>query len=773
MQIRSSAVLQGLAALCLAAAASAVTGQNTAIQLFGPANVRTSTQGTGYGNAAVTFNTTNLNLSCTAPIQAVLSSTPSGTGNVLVDNFITLSVDGGTATNLCRGGTNEHGGQQNCFTTAYGSKADNGGLNGTDPDTLLPAGGVPPIDISSHLTSGSVQAQIGLVDTGGFLAGSSLYLVTNCTPGGVTGPGQVTGNPIPNTNPNDQQLSQSFSFNSADNQKVQLTYDLSEAQDAGSLTINNGVIPKTTDTPIDPTTWQSKYVHGTSFATSNCLIHTGELSNGSPGCKLYTLTCQVGTNPTQAGALCPSSLQRNEIFEESFDGPSFTLPDIQVPNGPTFHQGVGLLEAKDGWSGGTCVFDPASGVATALCPQNLLTTFSGPGLYRSGGRTQEPNSTFISVAPVPEDLTTVNVAGQKPGYWVNSHTATVYFVSTPPTVPGSIPGAASFVAAPIANLTYGISTTSNLPQPGPQVPGDIVLENSTLCPAPGSSNFSATVFSPPKQTVSVPEDGTYLIHYFAQDCAGTEELKFTQTAGSWSTSFYTFPLNVDTVAPVVLSGPTLSPAASPSYIVGQQVTATYRCTDDRSGVVQCGSSTYPPGSTLDTGNITSQIDTSKVGPGTFTVKVVDAAGNMTTGSVSYQVVAAPVRVNILKLAAPRVKHGSTLTYAIGAANPGRQDASSVVITDALPAGVTFVRASAQQYSCSRGQCTNLASCSFASNTVRCTSPSLTVTTPMVVEIVVSVQAQAGSTIKNTATLSTAEPAVSPSNTQSTATSVVY
>ncbi len=772
--MKNPSVFQGFAALCLAATASAVSGQTTALQLFGPVNVRTSTQGTGLDTPA-TFNTTNLNLTCTAPIQAVLSSSPSGTGNVLVDNFVTLSVAGGSPTNLCSGGTNENGGrQQNCFTTAYSSPASNGTLNGTDPDTLLPAGGVAPIDISSFLSPGPVQLNISLVDTGSFLTSSSLYLVTNCTPGGLTGPAQITGNPINQSNPSSQQLAQSFTFNSANNLQVQLTYDLSEAQNAGSLTIADGVIPNTTDTPIDPTIWQSQYVPGTSFATSNCLIHSGELFGNSPGCKLYTLTCQVGTDPSQAGALCPSSLERNEIFEESFDGPSFTLPDIQVPNGPTFHQGIALLEAKEGWNGGTCVFDQAAtSVANALCPQNLLTTFSGPGLYKSGGRTQEPNSTFISVAPVPEDLTTVSVTGQQPGYWVNSHSATVNFVSTPPTVPGSIPGAGSFVAAPIANLTYGLSTTSALPQPGPPVPGDIVLQNSVPCPAPGSNNYSATVFTPPAQSVSVPQDGNYLIHYLAQDCAGTEELKFTQTAGSWSTSFYTFPLNVDTVAPVIVSGPTLSPAASPSYVVGQRVTATYRCTDDRSGIVQCGASSYPPGSTLDTGSISSPVDTSKAGPGTFTVIAKDAAGNQTSTSVNYQVVGTPVRVSILKLAAHRVKHGGTLTYAIGAANFGIHDASSVVITDPLPAGVTFVRATAQQFSCIRGKCTNLASCGFVNNTVSCTSPSLTRLTPMVIEIVVNVQAQAGTTIKNTATISTAEPAVSPSNTQSTATTVVF
>jgi hypothetical protein len=49
---------------------------------------------------------------------------------------------------------------------------------------------------------------------------------------------------------------------------------------------------------------------------------------------------------------------------------------------------------------------------------------------------------------------------------------------------------------------------------------------------------------------------------------------------------------------------------------------------------------YAPGTTLDTHNITSRIDTSKPGPATFTVVAVDAAGNEATAAVSYQVVGA-------------------------------------------------------------------------------------------------------------------------------------
>jgi hypothetical protein len=619
--MKSSVLTQCLAAVCLAASASAVHGQN-AIQLFSPANVRLSTQGTTTANPDI-FSSTILNLTCTEPISAVVSSSTSGTANLLVDNNITLSTGGGTPVNICT----------NCFNGTYESEASAGKLTGQDPDTLVSSGGVAPIDIHSLLNAGAVQAQFQLVDFGSYFASSSLYLVTNCTSQGVAGPGKVTGNPISQNNPQPTQLTQNFAFNSTNNQQVQFTYDLSEAEGAGTLSITDGSTPNGTDTPLNAATFQSTYLHGTSFATGNCLIHTGELYNGSPACKLYTLTCQVGTNPAQSGALCPTSQQRNELFEDVFDGPSFTLPDVLGTNFLIYHQGVGFLEAKDGWSGGPCTFDPASAIANQLCPQNLLTSFSGPGGYTSGGRGQDSNSTFITVAPVPEDLTVVTVTGQKLGYWINSHSAKVNFISVPPAVASKN----NFVAAPIQSITYGVSLASNVPPAGAPVPLDVTVPN-TACPAPGGSAPKATIFTALGEGVSFPADGQYLLHYFAQDCAGTEELKFTNSGGSWSTSFYTFPINVDTVNPVVKTGPTLSPAPTSSgYKVGTKVTGTYSCTDDNSGIVICGTALYLTGR-LSTGTITSPVNTSRAGQQTFSVTAVDAAGNITTSApVSYLV----------------------------------------------------------------------------------------------------------------------------------------
>jgi hypothetical protein len=662
-------------AVCSVFVVPAIVAQNS-IRLFDPVNVRASANGTGFGSSAVTFNSATLNLNCSAsPITAMLSSAES-TGNVLVDNNVQVSVTTASSStgpvNVCRGGTADNtpnGPSQNCFTSSYQQPASQGQLTGQNPDTFVSTGGVAPIDISSQFQPGALQVKIDLVDNGGFLTSSTLYLNTNCSQNGVSGPATITGNPIPGSDPTPAQLTQNFAFNPTTDQKVQFTYDLSKAQAAGTLSITPATIPTTNDLPMDPAAFQTTLAAGTSFGTSICLIHSGELINGQPACKLFTLECTVGTGTNASGAQCPISSLPNEIFQDVFDGPPFTLPDISTPNGPTFHTGVGFLMASEGWGtgenpvGGPCTFDAVSGLQNLPCPQNLLTTFSGPGIYTATGSTSHPNSTFVPVAQVPEDLTTVTVAGQQPGGWIHSSTAEVTLSSQPPVLAGTnLPGLAGFVASPIQSITYGISPANSVPTPGAPASTDTVVTNSIPCPAPANPlDPPATVFTTDSQTLSGLSDGNYLVHYFAQDCAGTEELKFGQDAGgSWSTSYYTYPINVDTVAPAVATGPVLSPAAgsSGSYTVGQPVSATYSCTDDRSGVILCGSKTFS-GTVLDTGAINSPgVDTSTPGSKTYTVQVKDAAGNTSSASVNYTVASFDAAIKITLSA-------TTVTYPLG------------------------------------------------------------------------------------------------------------
>jgi Bacterial Ig-like domain (group 3) len=667
--MKSQYVLRcGALVACTSFVVPSIIAQNS-IRVFDPVNVRASATGTGFGSNAVAFNSSTLNLNCSAsPITAVLSSSANNAGNVLVDNKVqvTATAASGSAgpVNVCIGGVVEstpYGPQQDCFTPTYRQDASDGKLTGKNPDTFSGTGGVAPINISTRLMPGAVQLKVDLVDTGGFLASSSLYLNTNCTQAGVSGPATITGNPIPQTNPTPSQLTQNFAFNPSNEQQVQFVYDLSVAQAAGTLSITPQTIPITDDLPVDSTSFRANLVKNTSFASSICLIHSGELINGQPACKLFTLTCAVGSGSDQSGAQCPVSSLPNEIFQDVFDGPSFSLPDIPTPGGPTFHQGIGLLMASEGWDGGPCTFDVASGLQNVLCPQNLLTNFSGPGLYAATGRTEHPNSTFIPVAQVPEDLTTVTVAGQHPGGWINSSTADVTFSSQPPSLAGTnVPGAANFLPSPILNITYGISPATSVPVPASPPTTDTVVDNPIPCPLPANpADPPATTFTTGSQTLSELADGNYLIHYFARDCAGTEELRFTQDAGgSWSTSYYTYPVNVDTIVPVVASGPTLSPATG-SYSVGQSVTATYSCTDERSGIVRCGASTYSPSANvLNTGQLSSPVDTSTAGSKTYVVTAIDAAGNQSSQSVNYVVtsVNAAIRITLSQ---------TTVTYPLG------------------------------------------------------------------------------------------------------------
>jgi hypothetical protein len=62
---------------------------------------------------------------------------------------------------------------------------------------------------------------------------------------------------------------------------------------------------------------------------------------------------------------------------------------------------------------------------------------------------------------------------------------------------------------------------------------------------------------------------------------------------------------------------------------------------------------------------------------------------------------------------------------------------------------------------------------FANNTVTCTTGSLGAFAQFQVQIQVTVQAAVGTTIKNTATVSSANPESSPGNTKSTAITVVF
>jgi hypothetical protein len=169
---------------------------------------------------------------------------------------------------------------------------------------------------------------------------------------------------------------------------------------------------------------------------------------------------------------------------------------------------------------------------------------------------------------------------------------------------------------------------------------------SKTCPV----SFSALTqpnFAPPKQTVNTLPDGTtpipdgkYLVHYYAQDCAGTQELQFTTHGDSngepiWATSFYTIPVNVDTHAPAVA----ILNVVGPYVKLNSTVYAQFQCIDASigSGVTHCGSNAFATESTNDTGVLQMKINTSSLGLKTLTIVGSDGAGNSSSATTTYTV----------------------------------------------------------------------------------------------------------------------------------------
>jgi hypothetical protein len=702
---------------------SCALSAQTTTQVFSAVDTRASSSTASYSSPDL-FSVNSLNLSCPSNATATLSgplmnaaATPpysapvtplTGGGSLLVDNNIIVSVTStGTSpttngpANVCQGAGGNYDGQNlyngydlgyDCFNGTYAGNYE----IGTDPDTtVVPGntatfdylGGVAPISITNLLFQGtgttpSTEApqtlNISLADEGVVLTASTIFLTTNCTINGTSG-GTVSGNPI-NTNTSTN-TSQSFTFDSTTGQTVGLDYNIVVP---GTVTANNnGSIPQSTDAPVNPATFQSSYLNETSFATANCLIHTGEQLNGSPACKVYTLECTTPGNSTPAGDLCPVSAVNNEVVEDSFDGPNFTLQPIFTPVG-IFNEGIGLLMATDNWPTGNsptgqCDFAAESPyLAGVPCPQNLLISFNGPGAFGGSGLTGSANSTFISIYGIPQPLTAVFVAGQWPDAWVNTSKPQVYFLTEAPYLNSgayvqntsgklvALPNASNYIPAPIQSITYGISPApaSNVPLPITEpISTDTTVFNdpttnsngnpaSGLCVYPLPTTKSEPPFVPAVQTLASMPDGQYFLHYYGEDCAGTQELQFAYSPAivppattpiGWQTNFHTYPINIDTHAPTIAlttTGPitgTQNKALSVSYQCSDQ-TSLVNGLQTGSGVVLCGTAIYAPELEYNTPKLTLPLVTSKVGTFTVTLYAVDGAGNTTPLQVTYTVI---------------------------------------------------------------------------------------------------------------------------------------
>jgi uncharacterized repeat protein (TIGR01451 family) len=107
-----------------------------------------------------------------------------------------------------------------------------------------------------------------------------------------------------------------------------------------------------------------------------------------------------------------------------------------------------------------------------------------------------------------------------------------------------------------------------------------------------------------------------------------------------------------------------------------------------------------------------------------------------------------------------VAAGASLTYTVRVANNGPNNAASVVVTDTLPVGVTFVDASGAGWSCSH-----------SSGVVTCTRPSLDV--GIAPDIVITVTPSAVGAIANSAMVISATSEPNGANNTATTTTTVF
>jgi len=255
----------------------------------------------------------------------------------------------------------------------------------------------------------------------------------------------------------------------------------------------------------------------------------------------------------------------------------------------------------------------------------------------------------------------------------------------------------------------------------------------------------------------------------AQNFSLSKEGPTSATAGTdvtWhitATDFNQTTLNNVSITDVIPAGMTFV-----SAVQSAGGTDTFSCSNV-SGTVTCTVASIPPH--LPLGLSENEFDfTFHISPdvpdGTVITNTVTISGtNVATNSQP----ALPLTVNnvsdvsVTKSAPATATAGTNLTYSIGVANSGPSSAPNVSLTDALPAGLSFV--SMVQ---NTGQAFN---CGFAAGTVTCTNVSMTPgAATFTLTALVSPTVVNGTVISNTASVSPTD--ATPGDNSATGTSTI-
>jgi uncharacterized repeat protein (TIGR01451 family) len=519
------------------------------------------------------------------------------------------------------------------------------------------------------------------------------------------------------------------------------------------------------------------------------------LADGNPHTVAITYTPSTLSGCGEGGTgPCPSSL---DVILDNTDlfpgGVAFDLTTIGLNSGNAW---VGFTAATGGGDDNQDIlswtFTPQS--QSGVVMQGTETFFNFEGGVANGGYNYNAELTSVSGPPVTAQVTAIPVASQAACNTIvnanaifNGAQCFVYQhandsgASLPVmfelTCPGSPGGTCGTNDSPTFFATLGTDFNFTKPLPSFNSIEPLVGWLKGVGPDPLHPCTQYAGNTPPlfhsNQISSFSSTG---------DPIGSGKGSSGGTGSCWLLTY-----NTPGEAPTVTVA---APANGGVYQQGQVTNANYTCTTVNNTVNNTPNATGPyltqascsaidsPGGSVAQG---AQFDTATLGTHTFTATVVDSATNTVSQPVTYTVVGA-ADVAILKLAAPRVRSGSKLTYGIGVGDFGTANAVNVNVNDTLPPGTSFLSASGTNIACSivnkKLACTTTpVPCAFAGGTVSCNVGtvmpfSLFLLNGAVIQITVQVTATPGTKLNNTATVSAANADPKPGNNSSTASTTV-
>jgi hypothetical protein len=392
------------------------------------------------------------------------------------------------------------------------------------------------------------------------------------------------------------------------------------------------------------------------FEGVNACLNAG---NGS------SMACAQGTGP---GMLMGSDYW--------LCGPGQTAPCTPLPSNTQTSNSTPIF------SPGDCQL--TGGLAGALCPLDLMTSFQGAADPAGKAAGKVPNSLFVPVVNMPLPTTKVSIAGQNTNGWVNApSTATANFTANVVAYPSqgsAIPQANSFSPAAIYTVTAGFSTWPSVPDTTYPIATDLTMSNTATSPTTPFCQVGGTTpltaFTPSSGLTAINNgnalsDGIYNLHYFPTDCAFTEGLLYNPTPAQVSdptANWASFPfttVGVDTQAPTYTCSPAPPANAGGWYDSNVSVNCTVTDANYVQGVSASGFSPLVDGiqgSQTETIVVSTAVPSGTINPAAMAgpTQACDLAGNC----VSVQ--AGPFMVSV---APPLVITASSGTMVFGGTPP--------------------------------------------------------------------------------------------------------